>query len=316
MENVTTDTKKTEIDVLVVLLTLNQKEKTLRCLESLNAVEHTNHRIILWDNGSIDGTLESAQALYPDIIIHHHPENAGVATGRNSAVELARRHVDPAYLLFLDNDMIVEPDFLGLLVAPFADEPRLAQSTGKIRDINNPQHLYGAGGCRVRFWLGDTMHNGYGELDAGQYDHIRQCLPSGGCMLVRSDVFDQLGGFSTMYDPYGPEDLDFGLRAVESGYFGMYVPEAIVYHETRPGRTFESGQYTATFATLRIRHWFRFMNRHASSIQKVGFYLVGIPYLLIGFIIRQRKRGSLWVSFKNLLIGIYSYLRKRMNMRA
>jgi GT2 family glycosyltransferase len=310
MENVITDTRKTEIDVLIVLLTVNQREKTLRCLESLKAVEHTNHRIILWDNGSTDGTAEAVLSLYPHVIVYHHSENAGVATGRNSAVELARRHIDPAYLLFLDNDMIVEPDFLGWLVAPFADSPQLAQSTGKIRDINNPQRLYGAGGCRVRFWLGDTMHNGYGEVDTGQYDHIRRCLPSGGCMLVRSDVFNKLGGFSTMYDPYGPEDLDFGLRAVESGYFGVYVPEAIVYHETSAGRTFESGQYTATFATLRIRHWFRFMNRHASSFQKVGFYLIGIPYLLIGFIVRQAKRGSLWLSIKSLFVGIYRYLRK------
>lgn len=301
---------QTEIDVAIVLLTLNQREKTLRCLQSLQAVDFDGHRIFLWDNGSTDGTAAEVRRAYPEVVVHHNPENAGVASGRNSAVALLRQTYRPAYLLFLDNDMTVEPDFLSRLLAPFEEEAHLAQTTGKIRDMHNPGRLYGAGGCRIRFWLGDTTHNGYLEIDSGQYDHIRRCLPSGGCMLVRAAIFDELGGFDTRFDPYGPEDLDFGLRAVQAGYWGLFVPEAIVYHETRPGRTFEGGEYTANFAALRVQHWFGFMATHASWREKAGFYLVGIPYLLAGFIMRQTRRGNLISSLKNLFAGVLRFLKK------
>jgi GT2 family glycosyltransferase len=301
------------IHVAIVLLSLNQREKTLRCIESLVAIDYSRYRIILWDNGSTDGTSAAVTSAYPDVLVHHHYENVGVATGRNSAVAQLRWQFNPLYLLFLDNDMTVEPDFLGRLVAPFAGEPHLAQTTGKIRDMYDKRRLYGAGGCRVQFWLGNTRHNGYGELDTGQYDHIRRCLPSGGCMLVRTDIFDELGGFSSLYDPYGPEDLDFGLCVKKAGYYGLFVPSAIVYHETRPGRTFEGGAYTAKFAVKRVQHWFIFMERHASRVQKLGFFFIGIPYLLTGFVIRQARRGSLHSSLQSLLIGIHHYLRTAVN---
>jgi GT2 family glycosyltransferase len=129
-------------------------------------------------------------------------------------------------------------------------------------------------------------------------------------MLVRTDIFHALGGFSTIYDPYGPEDLDFGLAVQEAGYYGLYVPDAVVYHETTPGRTFEGGQYTSDFATKRVQHWFTFMDRHASRSEKLGFYLIGIPYLLTGFIVRQARRGELISSVQSLITGIGRYLKK------
>ena len=304
-----TEQAKKDIDVAIILLTLNQGDKTIRCLTSLQAVTGPDFRIMLWDNGSSDNTIADVRANFPDVLTHHHPENAGVAAGRNMAVNFLRQRYAPRYLLFLDNDMTVEADFLEHLMAPFAADEKIAQTTAKILDMGNPRRLYGAGGCRVRFWLGDTTHNGYGEMDRGQYDSVRQCLPSGGCMLVRAAVFDELAGFTTVYDPYGPEDLDFGMRVTKAEYYGLFVPEAVVYHESRPGRTFEGGAYTSQFAANRVRNWFTFMRRHASPGQKLGFYLIGIPVLLAGFVRRQARRGVLLSSLKSLAAGIYNYLR-------
>ena len=236
-------------DIAVVILTINQKEKTLRCLESFQAVKTPAYRIYLWDNGSNDGTLEAVGRQYPDVVCHGSSENLGVASGRNAASKLAISDFDPAFLFFIDNDMIVSPDFLSVLAAPFAEDPTLALTTGKLaclgedgRPRPGPSALiYGAGGCKVSFWRGDTSHIGYGELDRGQYDKSGECIVSGGCMLVRSSVFQELNGFDPVYDPYGPEDLDFGLRAREKGYHGRYEPAALVWHDMRPGRSSRQG---------------------------------------------------------------------------
>jgi GT2 family glycosyltransferase len=286
-------------EIAVIILTINQKDKTLRCLESFRAVKAPNHSIILWDNGSTDGTMAAVQELYPDVICAGSPQNLGVASGRNAAAKLAVSRLDPAFLFFIDNDMIVSSGFLKILNAPFSQDPTLALTTGKIACLGEDDEatsqqrvIYGAGGCKLSFWRADTSHIGYGEIDRGQYDTPGKCIVSGGCMLVRSSVFKELGGFDSVFDPYGPEDLDFGLRARAIGYHGRYEPDALVWHDTRPGRSFETGQYTKRYAANRVRTWMLFMKRHASFVEKLGFYLIGGPYRLISLIVREARQGN------------------------
>ena len=104
------------VDVAVIILTHNQQRQTLRCLESFEQVAGPSFRIVLWDNGSSDGTLDAVSARWPDVIVYHHPENAGVASGRNKAVKLALEKLSPRFLLFIDNDMTVTSGFLSALV--------------------------------------------------------------------------------------------------------------------------------------------------------------------------------------------------------
>jgi GT2 family glycosyltransferase len=302
-------------DIVIVILTTNQREKTLRCLSSFGAVTSPSYRFVLWDNGSQDGTVEAVREAFPNVLAHHYPQNIGVASGRNAAARIAVERFSPTYLFFLDNDMTVTPGFLEALVEPFSENSRLAQTTGKIKILDDERRIYGAGGCRVNFWLGDTRHVGYTEIDRGQYDVSKTCIPSGGCMLVRAKVFQQLGGFDTVFDPYGPEDLDFGFRVAKAGYYGLYVPQSVVFHDTRPGRTFEGGAYTQTYASHRARNWFAFMRRHASPLQQLGFLVVGVPYLLSGFLVRQSKRGNLFRALGGLARGTFDYWRSSLSTR-
>jgi GT2 family glycosyltransferase len=290
-------------DVVAILLTVDQRDLTLRCLDSLRRVDRPRLEIALWDNGSRDGTSRAVSTAHPGVEIHREPSNVGVASGRNGAARLAAERFAPRFFFFLDNDMVIEPDCLAALATPFDRDPLVAQTTGKIRQLGDRERLYGAGGCRTIFWRGDTRHVGYGELDRGQYDAPASCIPSGGCMLVRREVFEELGGFDTTFDPYGPEDLDFGLRAVAAGYHGIYVPEAVVYHESTPGRTFEGGQYTGLFASTRVRHWLTLLRRHATLVEKAGFFFLGAPYLMVVLLERERKRGNLWTTLRGLLRG-------------
>jgi len=291
------------VKVAVIILTINQQRKATRCLESFRAVTHPSFRIILWDNGSGDGTPEIIRQEFPEVLLHRHPSNLGVASGRNEAAKIAIREFNPPYILFIDNDMTVSPDFLAKLIAPFETQQDLAQTAGKIYDLNDHRRLYGAGGCRIRFWCGDTGHVGYGEIDYGQYDKPRKCYPSGGCMLVRTDVFQQLGGFDAVFNPYGPEDLDFALRVRKAGYYGFFAPDAVVFHETRPGKTFEGGKYTETFARHRSKHWLLFMKRHAPLWQKAIFMSIIGPYLFGKVLLREFKKGNFTV-FRGLLTGL------------
>lgn len=276
--------------VAVIVLTVNQREATAKCLTRLLASEEPPPYVVVWDNGSQDGTAEAIHAAFPDVLVHHHPVNLGVASGRNAAAALAMRAFRPAYLLFLDNDMLVEPGFVRALLQPFRANRRLGQTQAKLRFLHDRQRINDGGGCRINFAIGLTRPVGFGEIDRGQYDAPKPCVACGGAMLVRAAIFQRLGGFDPRFDPSGPEDLDFSLRLSKAGYHALYAPQAVAYHAV--GHSFGQG-YTETYARHRARHWLLFLWRHASPAEQLGFFAIGAPYLALRLVMRSGSLGIL-----------------------
>jgi GT2 family glycosyltransferase len=272
-----------------MVLTMNQRETTLRCLESLMADDATPFRVVVWDNGSHDGTVEDVREAYPQVLAYHHPGNLGAAGGRNAAARLAIDTFDPEYLLFLDNDILVEPGFVSGLLRPFLENQRVGQTQAKLRFMHDPERLNDGGGARVNFLLWRVRPVGYGELDRGQYDQPRKCVSCGGAMMVRADLFQRLGGFDLSFNPFGPEDLDFSLRLVKAGYEAWYAPAAVARHAVSHSY---GGGYAEEYARHKTRHWFHFMNRHASLPERIGFYLLGLPYIGTRAVLREARRGN------------------------
>jgi O-antigen biosynthesis protein len=295
-------------NVVVIILTFKQKEKTLQCLATLRASTTTALRILVWDNGSHDGTAIAVNQAFPDVLVHEHPSNLGVASGRNAAAALAIETYNPTHLLFLDNDILVEPGFVEALYNPFTSQERVGQTQAKLRFMDDRERLNDAGGAHINFILWQITPIGFGEIDHGQYDDVKPCISCGGAMMVRTDVFQQLGGFDSQYDPFGPEDMDFSLRLQESGYVALYVPQAMAYHAV--SHTFGKG-YSEEYARHKSRHWYRFMRRHAPPLQQAGFFLIGAPYLAIRVVVREGRKGN-FGAVRGLLRGLLD-LTKRSN---
>ena len=298
-----TDRDSRDIRVAVIILTVNQRDKTLACLDSLMPGLPDYARVLVWDNGSSDATAESVRERYPGVVVEAHPHNLGVASGRNSGARLAISLFAPTHLLFLDNDMLLAEGFVEGLLGPFRADVsgRVGQTQAKLRFMNEPERLNDGGGCRIRFWLGTTSPVGYREIDHGQYDTIKPCISCGGAMLVRTDLFEQLGGFDTLFDPFGPEDLDFSLRLQQAGYQALYAPQAVAYHEV--SHTTGSDGYSEGYAEHRSRHWLTFLSRHATLRQKAAFYCVGVPYIAMRILVREGSKGN-WGALKGLLKGV------------
>lgn len=299
-----------EVRLVVIILTINQKDKTLGCLESLSSGLPDFARILVWDNGSVDGTEEAINLEFPDVIVEHHQRNLGVASGRNRGAELAIRLFAPAYLLFLDNDMILTAGFIEGLMSPFlADgKEKVGQTQAKLLYMHEPDRLNDGGGCRLSFWLGKTDPVGHWEIDHGQYDVSRPCIACGGAMMVRTDIFENLGGFDTQFDPFGPEDLDFSLRLQKAGYISLYEPAAVAYHES--SHTTGHDGYSERYAELRSRHWLVLLHRHASTLQKLSFFCFGAPFIAVRILVREGKKGN-WEAVKGLVKGVLSFTNKQ-----
>jgi GT2 family glycosyltransferase len=276
--------------IAVIILTLNQCPQTLQCLAALYDSSPVKYQLLVWDNGSQDGRAAAVRQAFPEVLVHEHPSNLGVASGRNAAAGLAIEKLQADYLLFLDNDILVEPGFVEALYRPLADSPKVGQTQAKLRFMHDRERLNDGGGARINFLAWQVTPVGYGELDRGQHDSVRRCISCGGAMMVRADLFQALGGFDPLFDPFGPEDLDFSLRLQQACYLALYVPQAVGYHAV--SHTFGKG-YTETYARHKSRHWLAFMRRHATWPQKVGFFTLGAPYLFLRLLLREGRRGNL-----------------------
>lgn len=276
--------------IIVIILTYNQKDKTLECLSTLLGGDDASFTVLVWDNGSRDGTLAAVNEAFPDVLTHYSESNLGVAGGRNASAQMAISEFGATHLLFLDNDILVEPGFVGALYEPFESDPQLGQTQAKLRFMHDRSLINDGGGAHISFVFWRVKPVGFGEQDQGQYDTPKSCISCGGAMMVRADVFHQLNGFDPLFGPFGPEDLDFSLRLQKVGYKAMYIPKAVGYHQV--SHTFGKG-YSKEYARHKSRHWLAFMRRHATFGQKLAFYVFGAPILAVQVLVREARRGNL-----------------------
>lgn len=292
--------------IVVLILSFNQRDKTIDCLSALLGGRDIPFKVLVWDNGSQDNTITAVKGAFPDVLTHYSESNLGVAGGRNAAAQLAIHEFNATHLLFLDNDILVEPGFVSALYEPFENVPQLGQTQAKLRFMHDRSLINDGGGAQISFVFWRVRPVGFGEPDKGQYDMPRPCISCGGAMMVRSDVFERLNGFDPLFGPFGPEDLDFSLRLQRSGNKSMYFPKAVGYHQV--SHTFGAG-YTEDYARHKSRHWLLFMRRHANIWQKLAFYFLGAPVLAVQVFIREARRGNLG-AIRGLLQGILNTKRQ------
>ena len=274
----------------VVMLTLDQRDMTLRALHSLMEQVGKEAGVLVWDNGSSDDTGAHVSGCFPEVLVCRSETNLGVAGGRNAAARAAIDRWNPDYLLFLDNDLVLREGFVAALADRLDECPDVGQVQAKLLYLDEPSRVNDGGGSRIVFWLGKTDPVGFKELDRGQFDAVKECICCGGAMMVRREIFESLGGFDESFSPYGPEDIDFSLRLQASGHRAQYIPAAVALHAAN--HTWGKGGNSAAYAHSRVRHWLYFLHRHANWLQKTAFYLLGAPLIAVRMAVRELLKGN------------------------
>jgi len=214
--------------VLAVIVSSRGERWLPQTLASLGRLEHLPTRWIAVDVGP--GHDETG-ALLRDALGAEHVITAEEGVGFGAAVARAVEHADAdaEWIWLLHDDAIVDPKALiGLLdEATGADD--VAVVGPKIREWPSLRRILEVG--RTITGTG-SLETGLepGEPDAGQYDWPRDVLAVNTAgMLVRRDVWDELGGF----DPALPlffDDVDFGWRTARAGYRTRTAPSAVIFH--------------------------------------------------------------------------------------
>ena len=230
---------------------------TLQCLASLIEIAYPNYHIVVVDNGSEDESVSAIRATYPNLNIIQNKTNLGVAGGRNVGIGYALEQGSD-YLLLLDNDTVVDQDFLIEMVKVAERDRQTGILTPKIYFFSHPNKIYSAGGT-LSLYRCDFRLNGYDEIDRGQYDWIKEVEHvSGCCLMIKRQVIDEIGLLDENFNPYFGEDTDWCMRAKKRGYRILYVPTARIWHHV-VRKTSLSDQYLY----LKGRNLILFMRKHA-----------------------------------------------------
>lgn len=219
------------VSLAVVILNYNGAALLCEYLPSVLRYTPSQVRIIVADNGSEDRSLEVLQNRFPEAEVIRLQRNNGFAQGYN----LALRQVKADYYVLLNSDVEVTPQWIEPLVAAAERDPQIFACQPKIRSKRDPQYFEyaGAAGGMIDalgypFCRGRLFHTV--EKDEGQYNLPTSVFwASGACMLVRADLFHELGGFDGDFFAH-MEEIDLCWRAKNAGYRIVYCPESTVYH--------------------------------------------------------------------------------------
>jgi GT2 family glycosyltransferase len=171
-------------------------------------------------------TLNSNEKL----ILIQNDENYGFAEGNNIGMRFVLENLDSDYLLLLNNDTVVEKDFLSRLVELSESDENIGVCGPKTLYYHQPQVINSAGG-KILWHMGLGINVGIGEKDEGQYDAISEKDSLlGACLLIKTSVIRKCGFLDHQFFLL-LEETDFCIRAKKAGYRILFNPQSVIYHK-------------------------------------------------------------------------------------
>jgi len=211
--------------VSAIMVNWNGAKHLRVCLPSLLAQSHQSLEIIVVDNGSSDDSAEVARGL--GVAWIPLGQNVGLGPALNKGAAAAKGDL----LLFLNNDMRFDPEFVAALALPFAGDGDIFATDGMQYPWEGGDPVHTA----TRLAKSKLRANAT-ELVPGLYfsqepaTQVTQTfIASAACMMARKDLFLSIGGFDDRL-PLGYEDEQICVRAWIHGWKTLFVPQAICWH--------------------------------------------------------------------------------------
>ncbi|MBO6576582.1 MAG: glycosyltransferase family 2 protein [Rhodothermales bacterium] len=217
--------------VSVIIVSWNARHLLERCLPSVVATAYENVEVVLADNGSTDDSVTWVRQHHPSVRVIEHGSNLGFCAGNNRAIE----QTDSPYVVLLNNDVEVEPDWLDHLIDEAEAQPKVAALQPKVLQFDE-RHLFeyagAAGGHLDRFAYPFARGRIFFDLeeDLGQYDEPADVFwATGAAMLLRRSALDTVGLLDEAFE-FHMEEIDLCWRLQRAGFRVRAVPASKVYH--------------------------------------------------------------------------------------
>lgn len=293
--------------VSIILVDYNSQSDTRECLESVLKIKNKTfkYRVIIIDNASKKPFTLTKKLKSKNVEVVRSQANLGFTGGNNMAINYTRKKHEPDYVLLLNNDTVVDPNFVEEMLATLRDDVSIGLVGSKIYFYKGREYhadsygrnekgnvLWYAGGSIDWFNLA-AFHKGVDELDRGQFDKVSSTDFVTGCsMLIPVSVINRVGLLSEDYFLY-LEDVDYSMRVRQKGYKLKYSPKSIVWHKNA-GSSGGAGSVLHQYYQARNRLFFGYKYGDL-KVKLVVFRLIW-QYLLQGNTIERKAVLDLLLS--------------------
>lgn len=230
--------------------------------------------IIVVDDSSLDNSLSILDKFGSKLKVIRNEKNSGFSSTVNRGVKAAKGDI----IILLNTDVIPEKGFLEPLLKHFQDEKIFAVGCMDKSIEDGKTILRGRG---VGSWK-----KGFFVHSRGEVNRTNTLWVNGGSGAFRKSIWNKLGGFNSLYNPFYWEDIDLSYRALKSGYKILFEPRSIVIHEHEKGiikKKFSSGQVK----NIAYRNQFIFIWKNATDLDLQFLHLFWLFYYFIKAFLRR-----------------------------
>jgi GT2 family glycosyltransferase len=298
-----------EPKVSIILLNWNGWEDSIECLESIYQIKYPNYNVILVDNNSEDESIDKihdycngkitveseffeykpnnkpieiikaetdkkGQPSTNSLILIENTKNYGFAEGNNIGIKYALKSLKTEYVLLLNNDTVVDENFLDELIKMGESDEKIGLIGPKTLFYDKKDTLQEAGGGNVDLIHCQVHEIGFNAVDDGSYNkYLEPDYIGGACLLIKKSVINEVGLLDSNYFMYW-EDVDWCFTSHEYGYKCSYAYKSMIWHKYGTS----SENYFKMYYLNRNRLYF--MRKHASRSQYLQFLAYYIPYII------------------------------------
>src|SRR5690606_4879769 len=174
--------------------------------------------------------VEAVRTAFPAVEVLGTGQNLGFTGGNNLGIRYALAG-GAEYIMLLNNDTMVAPDMLDVLVKAMSAGPAIGVAGPTIYYYSQPETIWSAGG-NIDWKHGLTNMIGIGDEDKGQFGTATREVDfvTGCALLVRRDVWEKAGLLDDKFFMYY-EETEWCVRAQRAGFRIIHVPMAMMWHK-------------------------------------------------------------------------------------
>lgn len=278
-----------KIEVKSNFFEYNAYNKPIKLIE---ITKEESENVIKFNN--IPNYLNSNEKL----ILIKNDKNYGFAEGNNIGIKYVLEHLNSDYILLLNNDTVVDKDFLYELIRVAENDPKIGVCGPKTfyYDYEGEKNITNFEGGRINIYKGEAYHI-TGDISGNpkNVDYIE-----GSCFLIKREVLNKVGLMDKDYFLYW-EETDWCFRIKKENYELKYVPKAKIWHKVNDNLNKTNVYYMA-------RNRFLFMKKNSKNIQMTSFLLYFFFFKfwlrLFGYIFYYKKPKILFYYFKGIIDGL------------
>ena len=237
---------------------------------------------------------EEIDDCYSDrkLILIKNEKNFGFSEGNNIGIRYVLKEFNSEYILLLNNDAVVDKDFLDELVKVAESDEKIGVVGPKVCHYDEPEKIESAG-AKVNFWIGGFVTFGKNEMDKGQYNNAFEVdFVIGVALLAKRKIFEYIGGLDPVYFAHW-EETDWCTRIKRMGYTIVCNPKANIWH--KGSRSLSS--YSSQRMYFILRNNIIFMRKHSKTIYLptfvLFFILLRLPAFALGVFYNSSTKNPL-----------------------